>query len=293
MRPVDISDLQRYACKLLESGSGTSSCNCMICKSIAYPFDMVDFNKTGDYDLYPNGLSGIPVVYHRCEACGFVFTNFFDEFPPDWWEKYVYDEEYYSIIDPEYKSVRPIVNAKEISAVLTGKHGVVGLDYGGGNGMTAQLLRERGYSFDCYDPFGMRDATSDRMGQYNFCTAIEVFEHLLYPIETLRSILSMCHDGPLTILIGTTSSDAKINSRDRLKWWYVAPRNGHISIFSRKSLAVLASLFDLNYVGHVGSTHVLCRQENGRDIIRKLFRVKMIKQLQRLRKSMLIGLPKF
>lgn len=284
MKPVDILELQRYAFNLLKSRSGTSNCKCKICKCVAEPFDMVDFNKIGDYNLYPMGLSGIPVIYHRCNVCGFVFTKFFDEFPSDWWSKYIYNEEYYLKIDPEYKSARPIVNAKEISAVLTGKHGVLGLDYGGGSGMTAQLLREQGFSFDCYDPYGMQDTISERLQQYNFCTAIEVFEHLPDPVETLKSILIMCHDGPLTILIGTSTSDAKINLRERLKWWYVAPRNGHISIFSRKSLLVLASQFNLRYVGYVGSTHVLCRNTTGRGILFKLFYIKLQKKITRILK---------
>jgi 2-polyprenyl-6-hydroxyphenyl methylase/3-demethylubiquinone-9 3-methyltransferase len=244
---------------------------------------MVDFNKSGDYNLYPRGLIGIPVVYHRCEKCDFVYTNFFDNFPSEWWGIYVYNKEYYLTVDPDYELVRPKSNASEISMVLKGKPEVIGLDYGGGSGLTARLLRERGLLFDCYDPYGCQEVSPERIGRYNFCTAIEVFEHLPNPVESMRSILSMCQGGSLTILIGTALSDKKINAQNRLQWWYAAPRNGHISIFSKKSLAYLASMFGLVYQGQVGSTHVLSRLPSSDSVDYKfaLLRAKLIKQLGR------------
>jgi hypothetical protein len=282
-RPADFSELQDYAFSLLKSGVWISSSSCKICKHTAIPFDLVDFNKSGDYDLYPRGLSGIPVVYHRCEECGFVYTNFFDNFPSEWWGRYIYNDEYYSTIDPDYESARPKANSSEISEILRGKSEVIGLDYGGGSGLTAQLLRERGLLFDCYDPYGRQDVSSERIGRYNFCTAIEVFEHLPNPVETMRSILSMCQSDQLTILIGTALSDGRITARNRLQWWYVAPRNGHISIFSKKSLDQLASMFDLVYAGHVGSSHVLSRQSSSYSVDYKfaLWRAKLTKHLKR------------
>lgn len=283
-RPSQFHELQDYAFRLLQSGAWISSSSCKICKHTAIPFDMVDFNKSGDYSLYPRGLSGIPVVYHRCEECGFIYTNFFDDFPPEWWGKYIYNQEYFSIVDPDYASARPKANASEISKILKGKTDVVGLDYGGGSGLTAQLLRDRGLLFDCYDPYGKQEVTTETIGRYNFCTAIEVFEHLPNPVETMQSILSMCQSDGLTILIGTALSDGHVSARNRLQWWYVAPRNGHISIFSKKSLGQLASMFGLIYAGHVGSTHVLrySNSSDPNDYKLALWYAKLTKKLKRI-----------
>lgn len=277
----DYTELLQYSFGLLKAGAWISSSSCKICKHTATPYDMVDFKKSGDHNVYPYGLSGIPVIYHRCEECGFVYTNFFDNFPAEWWSKYIYNEEYYLKVDPDYDSVRPQNNANEIFRVLNKKSSIVGLDYGGGSGLTAKLLRDRGLLFDSFDPYGKQEVSSDRIGRYNFCTATEVFEHLPNPTETLRSILSMCHSGPLTILIGTAISDGKISIRNRLQWWYAAPRNGHISIFSKKSLGKLASSCGLVYAGSVGSTHVLCRASSARGVLSSLFWAKFTKKLRR------------
>jgi hypothetical protein len=51
------------------------------------------------------------------------------------------------------------------------------------------------------------------------------------------------------ILFSTWLSDDHIRPHERLTWWYAAPRNGHISLYSRQSLAILAT----DHGFHLGS----------------------------------------
>jgi hypothetical protein len=43
------------------------------------------------------------------------------------------------------------------------------------------------------------------------------------------------------VLFSTLISDQNIRANQRLTWWYASPRNGHISLFSKKSLAILGA----------------------------------------------------
>jgi len=237
---------------------------------------MVDFNKTCDSRLYPRGLAGVPVVYHACPNCKFIFTTFFDRFPPDWWRRFVYNEQYVEI-DPEYIDKRPRVNAIEIRNLLRGRRDVVGLEFGGGSGLTAALLREKGFAFDSFDPYGVNDVDSSRRGQYNFCSAIEVFEHLHDPVRSLEDIVGMCSKGPLTVLIKTSTTDATVSPRSRLSWWYAGPRNGHISLFSKAALQLLAERCGLSYLaGFRNNAHFLGRGVSKRQVMTSVAKRKLL-----------------
>jgi 2-polyprenyl-6-hydroxyphenyl methylase/3-demethylubiquinone-9 3-methyltransferase len=50
---------------------------CKICGDEAPLYGVVDFHKACNHAL---ALAGIPVYYHRCRGCGFVFTTAFDGF---------------------------------------------------------------------------------------------------------------------------------------------------------------------------------------------------------------------
>ena len=124
---------------------------CKICGEATQLFDVVDLKKCCDRRLYPLGLAGIPIFYRSCGSWNFVFTTFFDDFNSDQWRLHIYNDEY-AEVDPEYVDVRPRRNASEVQLLLAGANrGTIGLDYGGGNGQTATMLRKEGWNFDTYD----------------------------------------------------------------------------------------------------------------------------------------------
>ncbi|MFM0203764.1 class I SAM-dependent methyltransferase [Paraburkholderia fungorum] len=249
---------------------------CKICGGAAQPFDFVDFNKTCDKSLYPSGLRGIPVLYRKCTDCGFIFTDFFDDFTPDQWRTHVYNDDY-AKVDPDYDSKRPRSNVIKINVLLIGrKKKIIGLDYGGGNGKTSALLRAQGWAFDSYDPFGHTDMSPERLGRYNFCSAMEVFEHSPNPVSSLQDIVGKMASGRAMIVIGTGIHDGIVSAQTRLSWWYAAPRNGHISLFSRRSIEILASRFGLSYASIYPGTHLLTRDIGKRETLAMRSRLNLV-----------------
>jgi hypothetical protein len=260
---------------------------CKICgEKTCRPFDILDFNKSCESSLYPIPFSAIPVIYHRCENCNFIFTNFFDEFTDNEWRSCVYNDDYIKV-DPDYKEIRPKGNAENITSILcriSEENKITGLDYGGGNGNTALMVREKGYPYDSYDPFGHTSITPGNMGSYNFCTAFEVFEHTPNPVGTLENLLGMASRDKLFIYLSTTVHDDAVSDSSRLAWSYAGPRNGHISLYSRKSLKILAGKFNLDYhsAQNKQNTHILTRNINERQVRSLMFRRKPIRKIRSL-----------
>ena len=57
-------------------------------------------------------------------------------------------------------------------------------------------------------------------------------------VADLASLLNP--DG--VVLFSTLLSDGNLAPGRPLSWWYAAPRNGHISLFSARSLAALGAI---------------------------------------------------
>ena len=61
------------------------------------------------------------------------------------------------------------------------------------------------------------------------------------------------------ILFSTLISDGQIAFGRKLTWWYASPRNGHISLFSTKSLNRWMSSKGLRVASMNANLHVACR----------------------------------
>jgi hypothetical protein len=226
---------------------------------------------------------GVPVYYHRCRRCGFIFTGFFDRFTASQWTDLLYNDRYYSNVDPDYAEVRPRGNAIAVDSLISSdKDRIAGLNYGGGNGKTARLLRDMGYRYDNFDPYGDRSMTPELVHRYEFCSVFEVAEHTPDPLNTLREIVSLCNPGRLAILVGTHTTDANVDDNRRLAWWYAAPRNGHISLHSKASLQALATAAGLQCLNFTEQTHLLYREMSRREAMRFLVKGKIRSRLRML-----------
>jgi hypothetical protein len=62
------------------------------------------------------------------------------------------------------------------------------------------------------------------------------------------------------VLFSTLLSDGPIKPNTRLSRWYAAPRNGHISLFSKKSLQTLANNHNFEIDSLSSGTHILYRK---------------------------------
>jgi hypothetical protein len=231
---------------------------CKCCGALADIYGLVDFHK--NCELSRNkalGISGIPVYYHRCPACRFIFTTALDHFTPEDFLRYVYNDQY-PLIDPEFAEIRPKANANLLCTVLTQQVRPARiLDYGGGNGLLAQSLRDAGFAHvECYDPFVPRFSTKPA-GRFDAVVCFEVLEHSTRPAHTLADIISSLTDSGF-IFCSTLLQPADID-RQGLQWWYAAPRNAHVSLYSKESLGKLLEPFGLDVYSLDESYHVLYR----------------------------------
>jgi hypothetical protein len=222
---------------------------CKICGSNADLFDVVDFNKTCYPSSCPLDLAGVPVYFHRCKNCDFVFTLAFDQFDSISWRRFVYNVGYYKNIDPEYEITRPKFNSQALLAacVFLGKHRILGVDYGGGNGAMAKLINDQAISYFTHDPNGESNVLDEDIGKFNLLSSFEVLEHTTDPQLAIREMLKFVGN-KFVFIVSTQCSGGLIDENRRLSWSYVAPRNGHVSIYSEKSLRIIGESFSLEYL---------------------------------------------
>ena len=208
---------------------------CKICSAPAPVYGSVDFNKSCEET---RGLTlpaaGIPVSYNRCPRCGFLFTAAFNEWGRADYQQAIYNDDYI-VVDPDYRETRPAANAAMLAKTFEShKHELSLLDYGGGNGVLAGKLAEAGFpSPATYDPFTPAFATLPAK-RFNIVTCFETLEHVPDPRRQIAAI-AKCVDKSGMVVFSTLVQSAQFE-KVGLAWWYVAPRNGHISIFSRQSL---------------------------------------------------------
>jgi len=229
---------------------------CPVCSRACTWLDVVDFNKScveaGGKFLV---LARIPVYYALCNSCGFCFTPDLFAWTLDEFEKRIYNDEYV-VVDPDYIETRPRTNAASLHSMFAGlappiRH----LDYGGGNGLLVKLLRESNWDSVSYDPFVDRNTSVERLGKFELITAFEVFEHVPNIQELMSNLRSLLSTSGM-VLFSTLVSDGNIYPNQRITWWYASPRNGHISLFSKHSLAILAQQSGFNFASFSQGFHV-------------------------------------
>lgn len=213
---------------------------CPVCGGASSLLDVVDFNKSCEEAKGKFlSLAGIPVYYALCSNCGFCFTPELMTWKLQKFKERIYNDEYI-LVDPDYIEARPRANAANLISMFgDSAHSIKHLDYGGGSGLLVNLLRQSNWQSTSYDPFVNRNVSVEQLGKFDLITAFEVFEHVPNVQELMSNLRSLLSPYGL-VLLSTLLSDGNIHAKQRISWWYASPRNGHISLFSRNSLAILA-----------------------------------------------------
>lgn len=212
---------------------------CPVCQSACVSLGAVDFNRSCEE---ANGFrlpaSGRPVAYVQCTSCGFGFAPDLHLWAPEDFRREIYNDGY-RVVDPDCVEARPRANSESLAATF-GKAGrsIRHLDYGGGAGLLADLMVQAGWHSTSYDPFFAGAVPVS--GRFHLVTCFEVFEHVPDTVALMAQLRALMDKEGL-VLASTLVSDGQLIPGKPLDWWYVAPRNGHISLHSRRSLALLAA----------------------------------------------------
>jgi hypothetical protein len=193
-----------------------------------------------------------PVAYHRCEICQFTFTAALDEWSALDFQAHIYNADYIRA-DPVFAEIRPLRNAQMVAALWNrALPDTVVLDFGGGDGRFSRHLQAKGYRCHSVDPFH-GDDTPELLSSYELITCFEVIEHVPHAGLDAWFTTLLSHLSPQgTVLLSTELLDDDL----ALSNWYIAPRNGHISMHTQASLKALASrhglsVFSINHEMHV------------------------------------------
>lgn len=177
------------------------------------------------------------MVYFRCEDCGFMFATQLDHWQPDDFVQHIYNANYIDV-DPDYQRDRPVANASMLLDLLSQRPASLRLlDFGAGSGLLAEQLRSHGIAADSEDPYSNAASAQEARSperSYDVVCAFEVLEHSVAPLHTLAQIKGHLKPGGLAII--STLLQPENISDIRCNWWYCAPRNGHISLFSTEAL---------------------------------------------------------
>jgi SAM-dependent methyltransferase len=238
----------------------TTQPTCPVCGAATFLLDVVDLNKSCEEvrgRFLP--LAGVPIYYSLCDQCGFCFAPALQQWSLEDFSSTIYNDDY-QLVDPDSVETRPLANAQWLAGifadhVLDIRH----LDYGGGSGILSNQLFVAGWNSMSYDPF-FDGPLSVELGRFNLVTSFEVFEHVPDVnnlISTLSSLVE--HDG--VVLFSTVLSDGSLVRNQRLRWWYASPRNGHISLFSRRSLALLGAKEGFEFMSLEPNLHAYWREK--------------------------------
>jgi SAM-dependent methyltransferase len=232
-----------------------ASIACKICQGASSLYGVVDMHRACGGAAPP--LSGVPVYYRRCARCGFLFTDAFDDWDHDQFSTHIYNDGY-KAVDPDYLTKRPTNNAKAVANMFASVKGETRvLDYGGGNDVLCSMLRADGFrEAVTYDPMVAEFATLPE-GKFDLVTCFETLEHLPDPVGSVAKLIG-CVAEPGAVLYSTLTLPDDFEQRG-MSWWYIGPRNGHVSIFSKQALAMLWARYGYRNVSFNAGTHMAFR----------------------------------
>ncbi len=226
---------------------------CKLCNESAALAGFADFSRdVYDYNRQRGIISGVAVPYYRCPACDFGFTDRFDAWSDADFVDHIYNSEYH-LFDPRYADARPRKTAGIVCDVFPDRaHSV--LDYGAGNGLTAELLREAGFGpVESYDPHHGNTVRPDGK-TFDIVICIEVVEHSTAPLAIFDELNRYC--APDGVILFSTKDFSTVKGH----WMddgYVAPRNGHVSLFAKRSFHLIAQRLGRVYHGLDKYRHLL------------------------------------
>lgn len=201
-------------------------------------------------------LGKYTVGYFQCTGCGYTRTE----------EPYWLDEAYADAINESDVGLvsRNQVLARITKAAITAffRRDARFIDYGGGYGLFVRMMRDYGFDYywqdkHCANLFA-KIAPADLSGgsRYELLTAFEVFEHLPHPAAELPQMLALSEN-----ILFTTQLIPEQNPRPGYWWYYGLDHGQHVSLYTRRSLEVLAARYGRRFYSDGRFIHLMVRKQ--------------------------------
>jgi hypothetical protein len=200
--------------------TAAETARCVVCDSHLNPF------ATGRV------LDKYDVDYQVCPDCGMLAL------PAPFWLDEAYEQAIYVGDASLLRRSRRLALATSTLIRSEGLRKGRFLDWGGGYGTFARMMRDKGFDFYTTDAYATNILAptfdGDEKESYDLVTAFEVVEHLVDPYADLLEV-SRANDR----LFFTTQLLPDVIPQPG-NWWYYAEGSGqHIAFHTRKSLQIL------------------------------------------------------
>jgi len=234
-------------------------------------------------ELFPHlVLNKYLAKYHFCENCSFIQTE------NPYWLKEAYSDAIGELDTGILQ--RNILMARRATLVILSFFGKdkTYLDYGGGYGIFTRLMRDLGFDFFWSDKYAQNifarqyEYTASKK-EISLITSFECFEHFVEPIYEIENLLKISRN----ILFSTELFRGSPPKPD--DWWYYNFEAGqHVSLYSEKTLSLLAKKYNLNFVTNKKSFHLFTEKKISQplfNLVTKLSAVDPILLLRLFKKS--------
>ncbi len=241
----------------------TSSLSCRVCHGSAYYVGTTDFNKSGNDHFEGKRLFPVAeeqVDYYRCRQCGLMYTPYFDHWNDSDFQQRVYNHQYL-LADPPFAGERPARLAGYLAGLLGDEYKDLRLlDFGGGSGQLEAFLKDHGiHNCTTYDPHHHENSIRPNL-EFDLVTAFEVVEHVSDQYSLFRDLCSLVNDNGV-LLMSTLLQPENIDSLG-VDWWYVCPRNAHMTFHTRESLCLVLQEYGFTLYSLSDELHIAYRHTN-------------------------------
>jgi Methyltransferase domain len=228
---------------------------CKICDSPSDILGSVPFSKGKNPALCGN-LADKQVFYNLCPDCGTLFTCAFDHWTMTELATHIYNSDFGKIDTAIETGERARYFATTVASLFAGFGPSISvLDYGGADGTFSTELQQCGFTnVQSFDPF-IGDSRTVTGESFDLVTTFEVLEHSTTPVLTVKDICGFTKPAGMILF----STEVLPNEVD-LNWWYVVPRGGHTTLYTKKSLSLSFSYCGFKVVSLSNNLHFAYRE---------------------------------